>query len=381
MTQTVLLGDEIELIGGGTPKTFIKEYWDGDIPWLSVVDFGNDNRWVDNAEKSITEAGLSNSSTKLLKIGDIIISARGTVGELAQLKQEMAFNQSCYGVRAKSKLNQDYLYYVLKHSIADLQRQAHGGVFSTITRETFNHIKITLPDLETQKKIADILGTIDEKIELNRKMNEALEQMGQALFRHYFMDNPEVEKWEEKSLDEIAEFLNGLAMQKYSKIDGEPTLPVIKIREMSSGITANTDVASARIPEKYKIRNGDLLFSWSGTLMVRFWSEGEGALNQHLFKVTSDEYPEWLYYYWTKHHLGDFIQTAKAKATTMGHIQRGHLKAAKVRVPRPGLLADIDEQLRPLINQQKDNSVQIQTLAALRDALLPRLMSGKIKAK
>lgn len=190
-----------------------------------------------------------------------------------------------------------------------------------------------------------------------------------------------MEKWEEKSLDEIAEFLNGLAMQKYSKIDGEPTLPVIKIREMSSGITANTDVASARIPEKYKIRNGDLLFSWSGTLMVRFWSEGEGALNQHLFKVTSDEYPEWLYYYWTKHHLGDFIQTAKAKATTMGHIQRGHLKAAKVRVPRPGLLADIDEQLRPLINQQKDNSVQIQTLAALRDALLPRLMSGKIKAK
>ena len=168
-------------------------------------------------------------------------------------------------------------------------------------------------------------------------------------------------------------------MQKYPKVDGEPTLPVIKIREMSSGITANTDIASANIPERYIVHNGDLLFSWSGTLLVKFWSEGEGALNQHLFKVTSDTYPEWLYYYWTKYHLDDFIRTAKAKATTMGHIQRKHLKQAKVIVPDDEMMRKIGEQVQPLIDASKENAKQIQTLTTLRDTLLPRLISGKVK--
>lgn len=379
MAQTVSLGDVIDLIGGGTPKTANEEFWNGNIPWLSVADFNGDRRWVESAEKSITQLGLDNSSTKLLKAGDIIISARGTVGELAQLKQPMAFNQSCYGIRAKDPLIQDYLYYLVKHSIADLQRQAHGGVFSTITRDTFNRIKVLLPNIETQQKIADTLGALDEKIELNRKMNETLEQMGRALFHHYFIDNSGAGEWEEKSLDEIADFLNGLAMQKYPKIDGEPTLPVIKIREMSSGITASTDIAGANVPEQYIVRNGDLLFSWSGTLLVKFWAEGDGALNQHLFKVTSKEYPEWLYYYWTKHHLDDFIQTAKSKATTLGHIQRKHLKQAMVRVPDVAMMKKINDQIQPLIDVGKENAKQIQILTNLRDTLLPRLISGDVK--
>lgn len=170
-------------------------------------------------------------------------------------------------------------------------------------------------------------------------------------------------------------------MQKYPKIDGKLTLPVIKIREMSCGITTNTDIANANIPDKYVVHNGDLLFSWSGTLLVKFWAEGEGALNQHLFKVTSNEYPEWLYYYWTKHHLDDFIQTAKSKATTMGHIQRGHLKQAMVKVPSPQILNEIGNQIQPLIDAGKENSQQIQTLTALRDTLLPRLISGKVKVR
>ena len=120
--RTAVLSDIIELIGGGTPKTSKPEFWNGDIPWLSVVDFGGDGRWVDKAEKTITNLGLENSSTKLLKSGDIIISARGTVGELAQLKRPMAFNQSCYGIRARTGVDQDFLYYLLKKSVNDLRR-------------------------------------------------------------------------------------------------------------------------------------------------------------------------------------------------------------------------------------------------------------------
>jgi type I restriction enzyme S subunit len=377
MTRTVLLGDEIELIGGGTPKTNISEYWHGDIPWLSVVDFGGGSRWVDHTEKFISKEGLKNSSTKVLETGDIIISARGTVGELAQLTSPMAFNQSCYGVRAKDSLNQDYLYYLLKHSISDLQRQSHGGVFSTITRETFQHIKVLLPDITDQKKIANILGQIDENIELNRQMNVTLEQMGKTLFKHYFIDNPEADDWDEKSLDEVANFLNGVAMQKFPD-DGGPTLPVIKIREMSGGITSNTDIGSANIPEKYIVHDGDILFSWSGTLIVKPWCDGEGALNQHLFKVTSDEYPKWFYYYWTKYHLQSFIETAAGKATTMGHIQRQHLTDAKVKVPSEDQLAEITQVMKPILDKQIANELEGRKLVNLRDSLLPRLISGKI---
>ena len=375
--RAVVLSDIIELIGGGTPKTSKPEFWNGDIPWLSVADFGGDGRWVDKVEKTITNLGLENSSTKLLKSGDIVISARGTVGELAQLKRPMAFNQSCYGIRARTGVDQDFLYYLLKKSVNDLRRQSHGGVFNTITRSTFDVISVSIPSIVTQKKIADILSSLDEKIELNRRMNETLEQLGQALFRHYFVDNPEAKSWDKKPLDEIANFLNGLAMQKYPKINGQRTLPVIKIREMSSGITDSTDIASANIPEEYIVHDGDLLFSWSGTLLVKFWSGGDGALNQHLFKVTSDKYPEWLYYYWTKYHLDQFILIAKSKATTMGHIQRKHLKQAEVIVP-PNI-EEMTSEFTPIIDQIKTNLFETHSLVNIRDSLLLKLISGEIK--
>lgn len=166
-------------------------------------------------------------------------------------------------------------------------------------------------------------------------------------------------------------------MQKYPKTNEQVTLPVIKIREMSNGITDSTDIASAKIPEEYIVHDGDLLFSWSGTLMVKFWNGGDGALNQHLFKVTSDKYPEWLYYYWTKYHLDQFISIAKSKATTMGHIQRKHLKQAEVIIP-PNI-EEMTLELAPIIDQLKVNLSEINSLINLRDALLLKLISGGIE--
>jgi type I restriction enzyme S subunit len=273
----------------------------------------------------------------------------------------------------------DTKYLALALEAVDVRPNITGAVQLKLSKDNLFKIKIYWPDRRERETILNLVNPIDEKIELNRNMNETLEQMGLALFRHYFITNSEAEKWEGKSLDEIAEFLNGLAMQKYPKVDGKPTLPVIKIREMSSGITTNTDIASANIPEQYIVHNGDLLFSWSGTLLVKFWTEGNGALNQHLFKVASKQYPEWLYYYWTKHHLDDFIQAAKSKATTMGHIQRKHLKQAMVRVPNAAMIQEIGDQIQPLIDAGKENAKQIHSLTTLRDTLLPRLINGKVR--
>lgn len=182
------LGSFIDLIGGGTPKTTVKEYWDGDIPWLSVVDFNNDSRWVSDAGKKITEEGVKNSSTRILEKDDIIISARGTVGVLAQLSRPMTFNQSCYGIRAKSEIDQSYLFYLLKSSIPKLAQIVHGAVFDTITKDSFEQVNVSIPNLPTQEKIAEILSAYDVKIENNDKIVKNLEATAQTIFDEWFVN-------------------------------------------------------------------------------------------------------------------------------------------------------------------------------------------------
>lgn len=169
------LSSLFKIIGGGTPKTTVPEYWGGTIPWISVKDFNNEGRFVYKTEKCITQKGLMNSSTKLLKRGDIIISARGTVGALAVIPFTMAFNQSCYGLRANENIvDKDFLFYLLKHNINTLKNNSHGSVFDTITKDTFNGINVDVPLLSIQKKIASFLSRIDDKIEVNNAINKNL---------------------------------------------------------------------------------------------------------------------------------------------------------------------------------------------------------------
>lgn len=169
------LSEIMDLIGGGTPKTSVAAYWGGDIPWLSVKDFNNDIRYVYETEKTITQEGLNNSSTKLLERDDSIISARGTVGEMAMIPFPMAFNQSCYGLRAKKEIvDPTFLYYLVKHNVYVLQKNTHGSVFDTITRDTFAGIDVDVPEMDTQIKIAGILCDLDDKIELNTNINKNL---------------------------------------------------------------------------------------------------------------------------------------------------------------------------------------------------------------
>lgn len=169
------LSEIMDIIGGGTPKTSCCEYWNGGIPWLSVKDLNNDQRYVYETEKSITEAGLKNSSTKLLHKNDTIISARGTVGEMAMIPFPMAFNQSCYGLQAKEEIvTPAFLYYLVKHNINGLRKNTHGSVFDTITRDTFDSIDVEVPSLQQQKKIAGVLEDLDDKIQLNTRINKNL---------------------------------------------------------------------------------------------------------------------------------------------------------------------------------------------------------------
>lgn len=203
----------------------------------------------------------------------------------------------------------------------------------------------------------------------------------EELFDLYFEQslNKVDETWDTASLLDVADYKNGLAMQKFRPSAGDKGLPVLKIRELGQESCGNdAERCRSDIDESVTVHDGDLVFSWSGTLLLKFWAGGDAGLNQHLFKVTSGIYPNWFYYAWTKYHLARFIMLAKDRATTMGHIKRGALKESRVLLPSQEELAMQTKRMQPIIDQAIANKIESRKLATLRDALLPKLMSGEI---
>lgn len=288
-------------------------------------------------------------------------------------------------IRSKEEVLPKYLYYILQSNqmLDKLQTLAEtrSGTFPQITFSELAAQKIILPGLNSQKKIVQVLESINSKIELNRRINENLEQQAQALFNYYFIEHCEIlGDYERGNLTEIANYTNGLPMQKFRPQDGENGIPVLKIKELGQGQTDNSsDICSGNIADEYKVTNGDIIFSWSGTLMIKVWCGGLCGLNQHLFKVTSEKYPKWYYYFWTKFHLNKFIRIAQDKAVTMGHIRRKDLESSEVLIPKMDALTKIGNIINPIFNQIIEMKCENNNLAEIRDTLLPKLMSGELK--
>ena len=241
-------------------------------------------------------------------------------------------------------------------------------------------LPVPLPSLREQEAITAVLASLDDKIDLLHRQNKTLESLAQTLFRHWFIDGAE-DDWEERPLDEVADYLNGLACQKYPPENEAERLPVLKIKELRNGLSDQSDWATSNVSDEYIVENGDVIFSWSGSLMVKIWDGTSCVLNQHLFKVTSAEFPKWFYYLWTIYHLEKFIAIAASKATTMGHIKRGDLSNSMVLIPSQQELEKMDRAIAPLLDKLILNNRQIAKLTALRDTLLPKLMSGEVRVR
>ena len=272
-----------------------------------------------------------------------------------------------------------YLYYLLK--TIPLASYGGGSAVPTLNRNHIHPIEIKhTPSLEEQRRIAGILGAIDDKIENNRRINDNLEQQAQALFDEWFVnDSTQPAEYNRATLIDIANYLNGLAMQRFRPQSDEKGIPVLKIKELGQGqCDSSSDMCTPSIDPKYIVNDSDIIFSWSGTLLVDIWCGGICGLNQHLFKVTSDKYPKWFVYYWTKYHLAKFIRIAKDKAVTMGHIKRGDLESSEVIIPSAQILDKMDNIIAPIFDAIISRRVENRTLASLRDTLLPKLMNGEI---
>lgn len=420
---TTTLGAVCEAQGGAIQtgpfgsQLHTSDYREFGVPVVMPTNIGDGGISEDGIAR-IGQVDIDRLPQHVLRPGDIVFSRRGDVTKNALIthREDGWFcGTGCLKVRLgeETLANAMFISHCLRQpEVKDwLVRHAVGATMPNLNTGILAAVPLRLPPLATQREVATALGALDDRIALLRETNATLEAIAQALFKSWFVDFDPVHAkrqglapagvdeataalfpdsfeesalglvpkgWDVCALDEIATYLNGLALQKFPPSD-DSWLPVIKIAQLRKGDTVGADRAGRNLKPEYIIQNGDVLFSWSGSLEVEVWCGGEGALNQHLFKVTSKEFPKWFYLHWTRHHLNHFRQIAASKATTMGHIQRAHLTAAKVLVPSNELLSAMDAFFVPVLQRSIANELQAQTLAALRDTLLPRLISGQLR--
>ena len=350
----------------------------------------------------------------IMKKGDIITplteQAIGLLGSTAIIPEDDKYIQS--QDVAKIICNEDLLYPMFAYyliSSETVKKQLSAAAQQTKIRHTSpDKIKdcvVWIPDLKEQKHIASILSDLDKKIALNRAINQNLEAFAKQLYDYWFVqfDFPNEEDkpykssggamawnealkrnipkgWHCGNLFEIAKFTNGLACQKFRPKAGETPLPVIKIREMRDGFTADTEEVTPNIPDSVKVFNGDILFSWSASLEVMLWAFGEGGLNQHIFKVTSaNGFPKSFYYYQLLDYVDVFKKMAEARKTTMGHITQDHLQQSTIAIPDDKKIADeFEKRISPIFEQMVKLQEEILALTKLRNELLPLLMNGQV---
>ena len=414
----VILSSIIDIISGGTPKTDVNHYWEnGTIGWLSVTDFNNDLRYVYSTEKQITEEGLKNSNTKLLKRGDIIISARGTVGALAQIGIPMCFNQSCFGLRGKKGIVEtDFLYYALKNYVHNIKKRSQGSVFDTINLNSFDLMEIEIPiELSTQQKIASVLSALDSKIELNNRINAELEAMAKTLYDYWFVQFDFPDKngkpyktsggkmvWNEELKREIPEGWENGFFGDYAKLKGgfafksswwaETGLPVIKIKDINEDYTLSLENCSCvnedkyGIAKNYEVLPGDVVIALTGATVgkygivtksekqvlvnqrVGFFKLGETPLNKLPFLINSlnQEY---------------FRKTVfvLASGAAQPNISTDQIDEIQLIIPENEIIKTFNETCKPFYEVIIKNQIENQKLTELRDWLLPMLMNGQVK--
>jgi len=426
MADEITLGQVLDEEGGdiqtgpfGTKLT-AAEYTPEGVPVISVGEVGYGRLRTHTKTPRVDESVTGRMPEYLLRAGDIVFGRKGAVDRSALvLPEQDGWFLGSDGIRIRLPQSCDaaFMSYQLleqRHRNWIIQHAA-GTTMASLNEGIIRSIPVVLPPLAEQRAVAGVLGSLDDKIEQNRLTAGKLEELARAVFRAWFVDfapvhakasgattypglpqqafdalpntfedsplGPIPKGWEVKPLDKVADFLNGLALQKYPPREDGTDLPVIKIAQLRKGSTEGAGAANDSIADKYKIKDRDILFSWSGTLEAVFWFGGPGALNQHLFKVTSDDYPDWLVYEWIHQHLAEFRLIASSKATTMGHIKRGHLSQALVATPPDDFLREADKVMRPIFDLHANANLESKKLAELRDYLLPRLLSGTVRVR
>jgi type I restriction enzyme S subunit len=400
----------------------VPEYWDGEIPWASVKDFNINSRWFSSTEKRISREGLGSCSSVLLEPGELVISARGTVGVISQPTMQTAFNQSNYGLRAKQGLaDNDYLYYALVHANKALLGDTHGGMFDTITRSTLDRLLVPNPPLKEQRRIAEALGVFDEKIALNKELSKTLGNLAQSIFKSWFIDFDPVkaklagekpvgmddetaslfpDSMEESELGLIPTSWDVLPASELFEIgigrtpprkepewfsSGNIGVPWVSIRDMgtfgvfshfTSECLTEAAVSKFRVPIVpahtvlmcFKLTVGKLCITdrplVTNEAIAHFRVPTEGRLDSN-----------YAYLWLSQYDMRTLDSTSSIGTAT----NSGVIRNIKFLVPSEGVLVSFQKTIEPIFKNLKLLQEQSATLAELRDSLLPRLVSGELE--
>lgn len=386
----------------GTPK-----YSDSsNIPFINGNNLKNGQILVTNNTNYVTEEEFKSNFIKL-DYNSLLLSINGTLGSMAFYNDEVIMlGKSAAYLNFKTDINRFYYYYFQLPGVQTyFYNVATGSTIKNLSLKSIQEFEVPVPNKNDYEGIAKVLSDLDAKIELNNKINTELEDMAKLIYDYWFVqfDFPDnngkpykssggkmvyneklkreiPEGWEVGTLLDVANFQNGLACQKYRPINND-FLRVIKIKDMKEGFSEKTEKVRSDVPDKIKIFNGDILFSWSASLEVIQWSGGKGALNQHIFKVTSEKYPKSYYYFELLNYLQHFKMMADLRKTTMGHITQEHLKQSRIVIPPEKKINQLNRVINPILEKVNIKKIENQKLAELRDWLLPMLMNGQVRVK
>ena len=374
------VSDLVEIIGGGTPSTNEPSYWDGDIPWLSVVDFGSALRFVGSTEKSITQAGLENSSAKMLSTGDLIISARGTVGALAQLSLPMAFNQSCYGLRTRGSVTNGYLFYSLKREIQQLKSQAYGSKFDAITTKTFDDAKLPVPPLQIQEQIVVECELVDAEIEAAQaamiKAQKGISAMIDAIYKS---------SAPRQSVDSVAVAVQYGLNEKMNE-DGNGYRifrmnEIVRGRMVDGGSMKRADISADEFA-KYKLNPGDLLFNRTNSIehvgkTGLFDLQGDYCFASYLVRIVPDTTKVLPLFLAQMMNSAAFQTEAKAgasKAINQANINATKMRNLKIPVPPPPVQKKFVAEVEALEQRITEAQAVIAAAPARKQAVLDKYL-------
>lgn len=391
-----------EIVGGATPSTKISEYYNGDIPWISPKDLSNfEGKYISCGSKNITELGFNSCSCKILPKGSVLFSSRAPIGYIAIAKNSLCTNQGFKSVIPNSSIiDSEFLYYTLVFNKENIKNQGSGTTFMEVSGKTMGNIEVSIPvNLSDQRKIAGILSALDSKIENNNKINANLEAQAQALFKSWFVDftpfkdqpfvdselGPIPQGWKVGKLGDLGDIVGGSTPSK-SKPEYYTThgiawltpkdLSTSKAKFTSRGEIDITDEGYNSTSTKLMPR-GSVLFSSRAPIGYLTIAKNEICTNQG-FKSLVPNGAGTGFIYYSLRHLTPQIEN-RATGSTFKEASATLMRSVETIVPPTSILNKFEELLRPILQFQEKKEEENQRLAALRDTLLPKLMSGEIK--
>ncbi|HPZ03353.1 MAG TPA: restriction endonuclease subunit S [Bacteroidales bacterium] len=402
------ISDIADVIGGGTPSTSNSSYWNGNIPWLTPRDLtGYTKVYISKGERNITVEGLRNSSARLLPKGTVLLTSRAPIGYVAIAKNEITTNQGFKSLVLKEDYaDSEFIYYWIKNNIDYLQSIGTGTTFAEISGRVVKDIEISLPPLSEQKSIASVLSSLDDKIDLLHRQNATLEKMAETLFRQWFVERcpepvegEEKEEWEIKKLEAIAEIQNGFAFSSKDYVEYADThLEVFKMGHIQKGGGLRTDPKRDYVPRSERLKRwilnkGDIVMAMTDMkdnvvilgVPAMIDKDDNYVLNQRVARIYLKDKSNLISNYLLFIQLKDvdFIQELQSKANSgvQVNLSTESIKDSDIIIPPLAIQKEKSPIIDDLYTKVELNQTQIRTLTALRDTLLPKLMSGEVRVE